>query len=86
MGRGRTPSTSETRIMLEVLLVPDRAVFISEIAENVEIGKERVRQICKNDLEPAGLIEVKKVSNRNLIRLTDSGHEQLAEQLRKAIV
>jgi predicted ArsR family transcriptional regulator len=84
MARGRKPSTSETRVLLELLLTPNRAVFTGEIADELPIDTERVRQIM-SDLDDAGYVETKKVSGRNLYRLTDKGHEKLAEELRELV-
>ena len=84
MGRGRNPSTSETQILLEIFLSRDRAVFGVEIAERVPIGGERVRQILQ-ELESEGLVDKRKVSGRNIYRLTDEGYGQLADELRDAV-
>jgi len=84
MGRGRKPKTTKLNILLEILLNRDRAVFGSEIAENVDVGKERVRRLCK-ELNEDGYVEIKVVSGRKLYRLTDDGLEYLAKELRKAI-
>jgi len=72
------------RILLEILLEPDRAVFPSEIAANVDVGTERVRQLCR-DLADDGLISVEQLPNGNIYRLTDSGLARLAPQLRDAV-
>lgn len=84
MGRGRKPKTTKLNILLEIFLKRDRAVFGSEIAENVDVGKERVRQVCE-ELNEEGYVEIKVVSGRKLYRLTDHGFEYLGEELRKAI-
>lgn len=84
MTRGRTPAVTRERILLEILLEPDRAVFPSEIAANVDVGAERVRQLCR-DLSDDGLISVEQLPNGNIYRLTDAGLERLAPLLREAV-
>jgi predicted transcriptional regulator len=84
MGRGRTPQTSKLQVLLEILLVRDRAVFGSEIAENVDVGKERVRQLCAS-LAEQGYVKINEVSGRKVYRLTDEGYAYLAAELREAI-
>jgi predicted ArsR family transcriptional regulator len=81
MGRGRKSSVSENRVLLEILLNRDRAVFASEIAEEVPVGKERVRQILKTAVAE-DRVEKESVSGRNLYRLSDDGFETLATALR----
>ncbi|MFW6435416.1 MAG: helix-turn-helix domain-containing protein [Halovenus sp.] len=84
MGRGRNRSASDVRVLLEILLHRDRAVFGAEIAENLPVSKERVRQIL-GQLADDGYVEINQVSGRNLYRLTDSGFEHLAEKLRETV-
>lgn len=84
MGRGRDPTVSKIRVMLEILLHQDRAVFGREIADNLPIGLERTSQILK-ELEKDGCVQIKQVSNRNLYRLTDQGLERLSTKLRDSI-
>ena len=84
MGRGRNAAVSDTRVLLEILLERDRAVFGAEIAENLPISKERVRQILAN-LEEEEFVEIEQISGRNIYRLTDEGFEHLAEELREQI-
>ena len=84
MARGRNASASETRVLLEILLGRDRAVFGVEIAEQLPVGKERSRQLL-SELESKGYVEKSKISGRNLYRLTDSGYEHLAEELREIV-
>lgn len=84
MGRGRNPSVTDSRLLLELLLARDRAVFVAELADQVPLTQERVRQLM-TDLESRGLVEQNMVSNRNLYRLSDAGLDLLAEDLRDAL-
>lgn len=84
MPRGRTPSVSNTQILLEILLNRDRAVFADEIATELPVTSERVRQLLE-ELEDDGHVNISKVSSRNIYRLTRTGHDHLAGELRTAI-
>ena len=84
MTRGRDPKTSRLRVLLEVALVRDRAAFASEIADHVEIGTQRVRDICR-ELEERGDLEIAEVSGRKIYRLTDQGLTRLAAETRARI-
>jgi len=81
MGRGRKSTVSEDRVLLEILLNRDRAVFASEIADNLPVGKERVRQILSTAVTE-NRVQKESVSGRNLYRLTDEGFTRLAATLR----
>ena len=81
MGRGRKSSVSEDRVLLEILLNRDRAVFASEIADELPVGKERVRQILSTAVAE-DRVQKESVSGRNLYRLTEEGFNQLSATLR----
>jgi len=85
MGRGRKASASDERILLELLLQPDRAVFTAEIADQLPIDKERVRQKMEEFSEEEGWVHIDEVSGRNLYRMTSRGNEHLSSVLRNAI-
>jgi DNA-binding IscR family transcriptional regulator len=84
MSRGQPPKVTENRILLEILLQPDRAVFSGEIADNVDVSRERVRQLLRG-LSDNGLVEITDAGNQNVYRLTDDGYAQLADVLRTKI-
>jgi DNA-binding IscR family transcriptional regulator len=84
MSRGQPPKVTENRILLEILLQPDRAVFSGEIADNVDVSRERVRQLLRG-LSDNGLVEITDAGNQNVYRLTDDGYAQLADVLRAKI-
>ena len=86
MGRGRNPSAPETRVMLEIFAISrDRPAFTNELAEELPIDNERVRQILKELTEDRGWVEKNKVSGRNLYVLTEEGYEHLMEELRACL-
>lgn len=84
MGRGRNPSVSRDRVLAELLLHPDSAVFSDSIAENVPVGRERVRQILR-ELEDDGYVDIEEISGSNVYRLTESGYERVAKTIRSEI-
>jgi len=51
------------------------------LAEHVEVGRERCRQILR-DLEDDGLVTSEKVGSSNLYYITDDGFQVLADELR----
>jgi len=84
MTRGRDPSVSRTRVLVELLLHPDRAIYTGEVAEQLLVGTERTRQLL-GDLEADGLIAITDVRGRNVHRLTDDGLDNLRSELREEI-
>lgn len=84
MPRGRTPTVTDTQILLEILLNRDRAVFADEIATELPVTSERIRQLL-DELEDNGYVTISKVSSRNIYRLTAPGHDHLASELRSAV-
>jgi predicted ArsR family transcriptional regulator len=84
MPRGRNPEASNERVLLELLIHDDRAVFTAEIAEQLPIDTPRVRQIMAK-LVDEGYAEKKTISNRNLYSLTDTGRSHMADHLREML-
>lgn len=84
MARGRKSAASDERVLLELLLYTDRAAFGPELAENLPVGDERVRQIL-SELEEDGFVDISKVGGSNVYRLTDAGFEHLTKYLRDNI-
>jgi Mn-dependent DtxR family transcriptional regulator len=71
--------------MLEIFAIRDRPAFTKELAEELPIDKERVRQILKKLNEERGWVEKNKLSGRNLYRLTEDGQNHLMKELRAAL-
>jgi Mn-dependent DtxR family transcriptional regulator len=81
MARGRPKSVSDDRLLVELLLHPDRAVFTSEIADAVEVSNQTVRERM-NSLADDGYVEISDVSGGKLYRLSETGMTYLRELLR----
>ena len=84
MGRGRPAKVSDDRFLIELLVRPDRAVFTSEIAKDLPVEAQTVRERMRG-LEEDGLVEVQELDGGNLYRLTDSGIEHISTLLRSEI-
>lgn len=82
MARGRTPSVSDERLLIEILIHQDRMVMAGEIAEAVDVTNQTIRERMV-DLEDQDRVEREQVSNRNLYRLTEDGQDYLTSILRK---
>lgn len=70
--------------LLELLIRQERAVFAGQLAEELDVTPQTVRNNM-DELAEGGYIEKDKVSGRNLYRLTDAGWEYLGERLRMLI-
>ena len=81
MARGRTPTVSNDRLLVELLLHQDRRVMAGELAEQVGVTGQTIRTRME-DLEDDGLVTRERISNRNLYRLTDDGRTSLKTLLR----
>jgi len=81
MGRGRKPAASDGRVLAELLIRDSRAVFAVELADELPVGKTRVRQIL-SELADDGLVDIQEISGRNLYRLTDNGRERATAWMR----
>lgn len=81
MGRGRTPTVSDDRLLVELLLHQDRRVMAGELAEQVGVTGQTIRTRME-DLEDDGLVTRERASNRNLYRLTKDGRVFLKTLLR----
>jgi len=84
MTRGRDRSVSNERVLAEILLQPDRAVFASEIAAEVPVSRARIRQICQ-ELAADDYVAIESVPNGNIYRLTEPGVERVAAAIRDTI-
>lgn len=81
MARGWTPTVSNDRLLVELLLHQDRRVMAGELAEQVGVTGQTIRTRME-DLEDDGLVTRERISNRNLYRLTDDGRTSLKTLLR----
>jgi len=76
MARGRTPAVSDERLLIEILLHQDRMVIAGEIADQVDVTNQTIRDRM-TELENQGRVEHERVSNRYLYGLTDDGLSSL---------
>jgi predicted ArsR family transcriptional regulator len=83
MGRGRNPSVSDERVLLEVLLIDEKLITVQKIASTLPIGEERTRQILEQ-LESDGDVDVEHAAT-NFYVLTDQGYNRLAAHCREEI-
>lgn len=81
MGRGRPSKITDTRLLIELLLYPDRGVFTSEIAKSVDVSPQTVRERMRS-LEDDGLVDIQDLDAGSLYRLTDDGVEHISTVLR----
>jgi predicted transcriptional regulator len=79
---GPEKRVSDLRLLLE-LGVKDEFVFAKEIMDEVSLeAVQTVRDRLNELVAQTEYVELKKVSNRNLYRLTESGRQRLLEELR----
>lgn len=81
MPRGRPQSVDDDRLLIELLIHPDRAVFTPEIATAVDVTNQTIRERM-DQLESEGLVEIQELSGNNLYRLSEDGMAYLRELLR----
>lgn len=81
MPRGRPQAVDDDRLLIELLIHPDRAVFTPEVADAVDVTNQTIRERM-SELEQEGLVEIREVSGGNLYRLSEDGMAYLRELLR----
>lgn len=82
---GPKRKVSDARLLLE-LYIAGEYTFASEIEEDVDLDTvQGVRDRLNKLVEETDHVEVKKVSGRNLYRLTDAGEEYVVEELRQQL-
>jgi predicted ArsR family transcriptional regulator len=84
MGRGRPPTISDDRLLIELLLHSDRRVFSGELAAEVPVSNQTVRDRMA-ELETEGYINIDRLDGGNLYSLSDDGIERLRDLLREEI-
>jgi predicted transcriptional regulator len=83
---GPKPKVSDDRLLLELLVSENRAVFAGQVQENVNLDtiqgvRDRLNDLC-NDTP---YVVKKEVSGRNLYSLTDEGRDHIVKQLRSLV-
>jgi predicted ArsR family transcriptional regulator len=74
---------SDKRLLLEVYLC-ETPVFVRDVAANVEIGTEAVRQRLEK-LESGSLVEVSRSNDVSIYRLSEAGVTELSKTLREKL-
>jgi predicted ArsR family transcriptional regulator len=74
---------SDSRLLLEVYLC-ETPVFVSDVATNVDIGNEAVRQRLEK-LADGPLLEVRRSNDVTIYRLSEVGVEELSGVLREKL-
>jgi predicted ArsR family transcriptional regulator len=81
MARGRPESVGDDRLLIELLLHTDRAVFTSELASELDVTNQTIRERMES-LSDAEKVVIDEVGSGNLYRLSDDGKAYLRELLR----
>jgi len=81
MARGRPESVGDDRLLIELLLHTDRAVFTSELADELDVTNQTIRERMES-LSDAEKVVIDEVGSGNLYRLSDDGNAYLRELLR----
>jgi predicted transcriptional regulator len=82
---GPDREVSDLRLLLE-LGAKNELVFAKEIMDMVPLeAVQTVRDRLNELVAQTEYVELKKVSNRNLYRLTESGRQRLLDELRERI-
>jgi Mn-dependent DtxR family transcriptional regulator len=84
MGRGRPPTITDDRLLVEILLHSDRRVFSSELAGELPVSNQTVRDRMA-ELETEGYVNIERLDGGNLYLLSDDGVERLTTLLREEI-
>lgn len=83
MARGRKRIVTDRRLLLEVFLIK-QPVFVGDVSENVQIGREAVRQRLEK-LEEEGMVSIERANDVSIYRLTEAGGSELRAELREAV-
>lgn len=82
MGRGRPQSVSDERLLIELLIYPDRGVFTSELADQLDVSNQTIRDRMR-DLEAQGYVEISELDAGYLYKLSGDGMAYLRDVLRE---
>jgi predicted ArsR family transcriptional regulator len=84
MARGRNKKVSDERLLLELLLHEDRAAYSAELSQNVELGKQSIRDRM-NALAAGGKVDKTELEGLNVYRLSETGKAELQQSLRELV-
>ena len=83
---GPKRKVSDLRLLFEVMVVDDGAVFAAQLDETVPLDSTQGIRDRLNELAAdTDMLELQKVGQRNLYRLTDSGRERVLEKVRSLL-
>jgi len=81
MARGRPESIGDDRLLIELLIHTDRAVFTSELADELDVTNQTVRDRMES-LSDEGKVVIEDIGSGNLYRLSGDGTAYLRNLLR----
>jgi predicted ArsR family transcriptional regulator len=81
MARGRPESFGDDRLLIELLIHMDRALFTSELADELDVTNQTIRERM-DSLSDEGKVVINEMGSGNLYRLSDDGKAYLRELLR----
>jgi len=81
MARGRPESVGDDRLLIELLIHTDRAVFTSQLADELDVTNQTIRERMES-LSNEGKVVIEDVGSGNLYRLSDDGKAYLRRLLR----
>lgn len=81
MARGRPGSIGDDRLLIELLIHTDRAVFTSELADELDVTNQTIRERMES-LSDEEKVVIDEIGSGNLYRLSGDGKAYLRELLR----
>jgi predicted ArsR family transcriptional regulator len=81
MARGRPESIGDDRLLIELLIHTDRAVFTSELADELDVTNQTIRDRMES-LSDEEKVVIDEIGSGNLYRLSGDGKAYLRELLR----
>jgi hypothetical protein len=83
---GPKPKVSDFRLLFEVMVVDDGAVFAGQLLETVPLESvQGIRDRLNELADESEWLELEKVGNRNLYRLTEAGRTRLLDEIRSRL-
>ena len=83
--RGPKRKVSDSRLLFEVLVGDQGAVFAAQIAEQVDLKTTQGVRDRLNELADGPYLDLEKVADRNLYRLTDAGRSEVLSEVRSRL-
>jgi len=83
--RGPKPKVSDERLLLELLARDSDATLAREIEPAIDLGLQQTRDRLNDLASETEYVSFRKVSNRNLYRLTEPGRDHLIDIMRESL-